>query len=261
MISLSPNAFVDMSSSSKQEKIQKVLAAAGICSRRAAEDLIRAGRVRVNGEVAVNPALRVDPAADVVEFDGRRIQPAAPRPEGLLLYKKAGYLTSAADPHHRNTVYELLPARERKRRWLYAGRLDKDTEGLLLFVNSGELVHRLTHPSFRIEKIYLVKIGGRISARQLGSLTRGLEIDGRRLKIDRLRLVKAGPEGATLEVVLHQGEKRQIRRMFEHLGCAVTYLRRTAFGPLILGGLAPGESRKLSELEMKELLKAVAGES
>ena len=249
-----------MSSGQKQEKIQKVLAAAGICSRRAAEELVRRGRVRVNGEVADNPAIRVDPATDVIEFDGRRIDTSPGRPEGLLLYKRAGYLTSTADPHHRDTVYDLLPARERKRRWLYAGRLDKDTEGLLLFVSSGALVHRLTHPSFEIEKIYLVGIDGPVTRSQLGILTRGLDVEGRRLKLDRVRQLESGPQGTSLEVVLHQGEKRQIRRMFAQLGCNVIYLRRTAFGPLSLEGLAPGECRKLSAGEMRKLLKAAASD-
>ncbi|MFH1069242.1 MAG: pseudouridine synthase, partial [Candidatus Glassbacteria bacterium] len=163
----------------------------------------------------------------------------------------------AADPHHRNTVYHLLPARERNRKWLYAGRLDKDTEGLLLFVNSGDLVHRLTHPSFKIEKHYLVEIAGRITGSQLGQLTRGLEIDGRQMRVDHVRRLSSAGEGTALEVVLHQGEKRQIRRMFERLGCEVTYLRRTAFGPLTLGTLSPGQCRRLSAGEMNMLLEAV----
>ena len=239
------------------EKIQKVLAAAGICSRRGAEELIRSGLVKVNGEVIDNPALRVDPERDSIEYEGRPVRAAASRAAGLILYKQAGYITSAADPHNRETVYHLLPEAERAHKWLYAGRLDKDTEGLLLFTDSGELVHRLTHPSYKVSKHYRVKVLGQPSAGELKKLVRGILVEGRRLRMDEARIIRTDAEGALVEVVLHQGEKRQIKVMFSELGHKVIALCRTRLGPLRLGGLRPGESRRLTERELDSLLEAV----
>lgn len=133
-----------MARKTRGEKIQKVLAEAGVSSRRGAENLIRQGLVKVNGTIIDNPAIRVDPAADVIEYKGERLLYPSGKARGLILYKISGYVTSTSDPHNRKTVYDLLPKEERNKKWLYAGRLDKDTEGLLFFTDSGELVHRLT---------------------------------------------------------------------------------------------------------------------
>lgn len=239
------------------QKIQKVLAAAGLCSRRGAEELIRSGLVRVNGAKIDNPALRVDPERDTIEYAGRPVLATANQAAGLILYKQAGYVTSAADPHNRKTVYDLLPEAERALKWLYAGRLDKDTEGLLLFTDSGELVHRLTHPSFKVSKHYRVKVQGQPSAGELKKLVRGMLVEGRRLKMDEARIMRADSGGTLVEVVLHQGEKRQIKVMFSELGRKVISLCRTRLGPIRLEGLKPGESRRLTVSEMNSLLKAV----
>jgi 23S rRNA pseudouridine2605 synthase len=239
------------------EKIQKVLAAAGFCSRRGAEDLIRRGQVRVNGAVVDNPAIRVDPERDQIECEGRRLeQQKKARPRVLILFKTVGTVTSSADPHNPETVYSLLPEDLRDRRWVYVGRLDKDSEGLLLFTDSGELAHRLTHPSFKVDKQYRVKIGGKIEPTQIRSLLRGLTIEGRSMRMDRVRVLWEDADRTTLEIVLHQGEKRQIRRMLARLGLDVLSLCRTKFGPLTLGALRPGECRELNEKEIKKLLKA-----
>ena len=239
------------------QKIQKVLAAAGICSRRGAEELIRAGLIKVNGARIDNPALRVDPERDTIEYQGRAVATTASQAAGLILYKQAGYVTSAADPHNPKTVYNLLPEAERALKWLYAGRLDKDTEGLLLFTDSGELVHRLTHPSFKVSKHYRVKVLGQPSAGELKKLVRGMLVEGRRLRMDEARIMRADLEGALVEVVLHQGEKRQIKVMFGELGHKVVSLCRTRLGPLRLEGLKPGESRRLTLAEINALLEAV----
>ena len=175
----------------------------------------------------------------------------------MILYKRSGYITSTGDPHHRKTVYSLLPPEERSKRWLYVGRLDKDTEGLLLFLDSGELVHRLSHPSFKVKKHYEVKIGGRISSSQLKRLVDGIEVEGRLLRMDRACILKLEEETTLLEVVLHQGEKRQIKKMLGRLGFEVLQLRRTRFGPLTLAGLNRGQSRRLTKEEVKALIQAV----
>ena len=239
----------------RAEKIQKVLAAAGICSRKRAESLIRDGLVRLNGRVVDDPALRVDPHAEVLEYRGERVLPLEEKPSCLLLYKTAGFVTSAADPHNRRTVYQLLPEKERDRRWLYVGRLDKNSEGLLLFTDSGELAHRLAHPSFKVPKRYRVTVADRLETRCLKRLLDGLTIEGKHMKADRARIVRSGSKATILEITLHQGYKRQIRRMLWELGFKVTALVRTGFGPLTLKGLEPGKCRKLSRREIDSLLE------
>jgi len=238
----------------RAEKIQKVLASAGICSRKGAEDLIRRGLVMLDGRVVDDPALRVDPRAEVLECRGQRVLPAEEIPSCLLLYKTAGYITSTADPHNKNTVYDLLPESERRgRRWLYVGRLDRDSEGLLLFTDSGELAHRLTHPSFKVPKRYRVTVDGRLQSQVLKRLVEGLTIDGGKMRVDRARIARSGSKTTTLEITMHQGEKRQLRRMLRQLGFKVTALVRTGFGPLSLKGLKPGECRRLSRREIDSL--------
>ncbi|MEA1997624.1 MAG: pseudouridine synthase [Gemmatimonadota bacterium] len=243
---------------SRGEKIQKVLAAAGICSRREAEGLILQGLVRVNGEVLDNAAARVDPEVDLIECRGRKLEPVSKdAPAGLILYKTAGCVTSSADPHNQRTVYDLLPERERGKRWLYVGRLDKNTEGLMLFTDSGELVHRLSHPSYKVAKHYRVEVAGTLETQALKKLTTGFELDGRYMKIDRARILKIMADTTVLELVLHQGEKRQIKRMLGHIGFRVVSLCRTRLGPLTLAGLERGTCRKLTRDEMNKLIRAV----
>ncbi len=240
------------------EKIQKVLAAAGVCSRREAERLIREGAVRVNGRVLENVAERVDLSRDTIEVRGRKLAPPVAGPRVLALYKIKGYVTSAADPHHPNTVFDLLPAEERAHHWLYVGRLDRETEGLLLFTDSGELAHRLTHPSFKVSKEYLAEVEGIPTQAGLRRLEQGLTIEGRRMVIDRARPMERLESGrSVLQVELHQGEKRQVRRMFEALGHPVRELKRVRFGPIALGQMKPGKCRHLSPQEVSSLLRAV----
>lgn len=251
-----------MTEDARGEKIQKVLAHAGVSSRRGAEEVIAAGRVKVNGRVVDDPAIRVDPDRDRIEVDGKPLPPPPKKPSGMILYKKPGYVTSRADPHNRRTVYDLLPAGERDpNRWIYAGRLDKDSEGLVLFTDSGELVHRLTHPSFKVEKRYRVTVSGNPSAEDLTRMRRGMTIEGRRMRAERVRRLGRADGGAGFELVLTQGEKRQIRKMFAEINCRVTRLVRTGFGPLDLEGLSPGESRKLTPAEMDALLRAAGRKS
>ncbi len=248
-----------MTDSPQGEKIQKVLARAGASSRRGAEKLIAQGRVKLNGSVVTDPAIRVDPAADKLEVDGKPLAPPPARPAALILYKKIGYVTSADDPHNESTVYDLLPSEEREKRWLYAGRLDKNSEGLVLFTNSGELVQRLTHPSFKVRKHYTVRVRGNPGGEGLMRMERGMEIDGRNMRAESVSKLGFSHGEGTFEVILTQGEKRQIRRMFEALGCEVRYLCRHRIGPVTLQGLVPGQCRTLSDRELSRLISAGAG--
>lgn len=250
-----------MTATPRGEKIQKVLAHSGVSSRRGAERLILEGRVRLNGRQVTDPAIRVDPRTDKLEVDGKPLPPPPEKPAAMILYKKIGYVTSSSDPHNPYTVYNLLPPGERDKRWLYAGRLDKDSEGLILFTNSGKLVQQLTHPSFKVEKQYTVRVRGNPGSSGLAKMERGIVIEGKRMRAESVRKTGFHTGEGTYEVVLTQGEKRQIKKMFEAVGCEVRYLCRVRMGPVSIEGLSPGQSRKLTERELKSLLAAGSGKS
>ena len=229
------------------ERLQKVLARRGLGSRRACEELIAAGRVRVNGRTAVLGA-RVHVEDDVVEVDG---VPVGVRP-GLvhyLLNKPAGVVTTARDPQGRTTVVDLVP---REPRVFPVGRLDADTEGLLLLTNDGELANRLTHPSFGVEKEYLAEVQGAPSPAALRQLRRGVMLEDGRTAPARVSLVP--PNG--LRITIHQGRNRQVRRMCVAVGHPVTRLVRTRIGPLADRGLRPGQWRPLTLDEVRALEEA-----
>jgi 23S rRNA pseudouridine2605 synthase len=231
------------------EKLQKVLAARGIASRRAVEELIAAGRVTVNGEVAPLGA-RVDRDTDVIEIDGA---PVSVRP-GLvhyLLNKPAGVVSTASDPHGRPTVVGLVPPEPRVHP---VGRLDADTEGLLLLTNDGELTHRLTHPRFGVEKEYLVQTDRRLAAGELRRLREGIELDDGPTAPARA----SQPEPGLVRLTIHEGRNRQVRRMFDALGHPVTRLVRVRIGPLTDRRLPVGAWRALTQDELRAL-EAAAG--
>ena len=233
------------------ERLQKVLARAGVGSRRAIEGLIEQGRVSVNGETA-RLGRRVDPSKDKVEVDGSGV----PLDVNLVYYlvnKPEGTVTTADDPEGRPTVVDLVDAPARV--WP-VGRLDIDSEGALLLTNDGELSHRLTHPSFEVPKTYVAKVTGRVGDRSLRALARGVELeDG--LTAPALVAVIDRSGGATLvEITITEGRNRQVRRMFDALGHRVLGLARIAVGPLKLGHLKPGSVRRLSPAEVRELYRA-----
>ncbi len=232
------------------ERLQKVLAATGYGSRRIAEDLIAAGRVTVNGEVAIL-GRRVDADNDVVEVDGA---PIGVRPDLVyyLLNKPVGVITTSRDTHDRPTVIDLVPGDPRV---FSVGRLDVDTEGLLLLTNDGDLANRIAHPSHGIEKEYLVEVtGGAVSAGSIRSLRNGVLLDDGMTAPARV----AQPDPGVLRITIHEGRNRQVRRMCDAVGHQVTRLVRTRVGPITDRSLPPGSWRELTTDEWRELTEAVA---
>ena len=228
-------------------RLQKVLAQAGIGSRRVCEDLIARRRVTVNGEVA-ELGRRVDPAVDVVALDGAQIG-IRPGLVHYLLNKPAGVITTAADTHGRPTVVDLVPAEPRV---FPVGRLDADTEGLLLLTNDGDLAHRLTHPSYDVDKEYLAEVEGEPSRGALRRLREGVELDDGRTAPAKVALLQPG----VVRITIHEGRNRQVRRMCEAVGAPVRRLVRTRIGPLRDTSLRPGEWRALTQDEVRALERA-----
>lgn len=231
------------------ERLQKVLARAGIASRRACEELIEDGLVTVNGEPA-RLGRRVDVAVDVIEVDGALVA-VNPDLVHYLLHKPAGVVSTASDPQGRPTVVDLVPD---ERRVFPVGRLDAETEGLLLLTNDGELTHRLTHPSFGVDKEYLALVEDKPSRGALRTLRTGVELDDGLTAPAKVSLL----DDRTLRIVIHEGRNRQVRRMCEAVGHPVTRLVRTRIGPLIDRRLQAGEWRELTRDELRSLEEATA---
>ncbi len=230
------------------ERLQKVMARAGIGSRRVSEDLIAGGLVKVNGKVVVLGA-RVDPGVDEIEVDGV-VYSTLPDTVVYLLNKPTGVITTASDPEGRPTVISLVPDEPRV---FSVGRLDYHTEGLLLLTNDGTLAHRLTHPSFGIEKEYLVHVQGDPSRSAIRQLREGVELDDGITSPAAVATVAPG----MIRVTIHEGRNRQVRRMCEAVGHDVIRLVRTRIGPLVDQQLKPGEWRQLMQSEVLELQRAV----
>lgn len=237
-------------------RIQKAIANAGLMSRRAAEEAISEGRVRLDGE-PVTLGDRVDVDTQTLTVDKVPV-PVAPDTETHLLYKPVGVISTADDPQGRETVVDLVESDER----LYpVGRLDSDSEGLILVSNDGELTNRVTHPSFGITKTYLAMVSGVPSKGQLRRLTEGVELDDGPARAVSARLVDESRSGRGLvELVMMEGRNREVRRMFSALGLEVEGLVRTAIGPIKDTGLEPGESRRLSAGEIQSLLGSGTGD-
>ena len=236
-------------SSGEGERLQKVLARVGIGSRRVCEDLIAEGRVLVDGEVAVL-GRRVDPETALIEVDGA---PVGVRPDLVhyVLNKPAGVVTTADDPQGRPTVVGLVPNEPRV---FPVGRLDVDTEGLLLLTNDGELAHRLTHPSYGVEKEYVAEVEGLPTRAVLRRLREGVELDDGPTAPARATLI----DPSVVRLTIHEGRNRQVRRMCEAVGHSVLRLVRTRIGPLADRSLAPGAWRELTGDEVRSLQRAVA---
>ncbi len=229
-------------------RLAKFLANSGIASRRAAEEIIRAGRVTVAGQTVVDPARDVDSSSGVA-LDGRPVGVKAPELVVYAVHKPAGVVSTASDPQGRPTVVALVEVPQR----LYpVGRLDADTTGLILLTNDGELAHRLTHPSFEVDKTYRAVVsGGPVGEAALRSLRTGVQLEDGMTAPARVRRVGTD----TLEITIHEGRKRQVKRMCEHVGHRVLSLQRIRFGPLRLGELPPEAHRRMSAEEVS-LLRA-----
>lgn len=233
-----------------QERLQKLISAAGIASRRAAEEMILSGRVAVNGSVVTELGTKADPAQDRITVDSKALAIASQKLY-ILLNKPTGYITALKDSQGRPLVTDLL--KEVPERVYPVGRLDYNTEGLLLLTNDGEWANRLMHPRHEVEKEYFVRVRGKVAEQQLKRLAEGVELEDGRTAPAKVRLVKSGEQNDWISVAIHEGRNRQVRRMCEAVSLLVVRLRRVRYGSLSMGTLKPGEFRYLSEAEVNEL--------
>jgi pseudouridine synthase len=231
-------------------RLNKYLSQAGLASRREADRLIREGRVRINGRVAEELGIKVDDVKDRVDVDGRAAKIRS-NPVYVLLNKPKGCLVTLRDPFGRRTVRDLLAGL--KARVFPVGRLDADSRGLLLLTDDGELAFRLSHPRFEIPKKYVVAIEGGIDSGALARIGKGLLIEGVKTAPARVRVISQRPGQSVLSLEIHEGRKREIRKMMDAVGCKVIDLKRTGFAGLSLGNLKPGEWRYLEKNEAKSL--------
>lgn len=232
-------------------RLQKYLSQAGHASRREAEQLMAAGRVRVNGAVVTELGVRVVPG-DVVEVDGTRVAPPSATATWVVFHKPIGVLTTRRDPHGGTTVYDVLP--KELHRLKYVGRLDKDAEGLLLLTDDGDGAHRIAHPSGEIEREYWLEVAGSVGRDALVQLRAGVELGDGPARAKRATLIQAGPVTSTMTLVLTEGRKREVRRMLSAVGHPVLRLKRIRFGSVQLGDLESGTWRRLTDTERTQLL-------
>jgi 23S rRNA pseudouridine2605 synthase len=237
-------------------RLNKALAQAGISSRRGADAIIKAGRVSINAETVTEPGTRIDPSFDDVRVDGKPL-PAAQQNRTILLHKPPQVVTTASDPEGRTTVFDLLPPNLRSLRLFHVGRLDYFSEGLILLTTDGELCNALTHPSRETEKVYHVTTRPPPSQEQLKTMRQGMVLaEGEKLAPVKARVVAREADTATVEMVLHQGVNRQIRRMCRDLDLVILRLVRVAEGPVRLGELPRGQWRELHGAELDRLRKS-----
>lgn len=240
----------DMPENNNQVRLAKFMASAGVGSRRRCEEMILEGRITVNGQPVLTPAMNVDPRRDVVKFEGRVLE-APVEHVYVMLNKPAGYTCSAKDEHAQQLVYELLP--EHLGRLFTIGRLDRETEGLLLLTNDGEMAQKLTHPSFQVEKKYIAECEGIFTDRAKYAMLDGIMDDGELLRAKRVTKLRAHEDTFMLEVVLTEGKKREVRRLCACVGIPVLRLARVEFAGLQLGNLPTGAWRPLDDFELRLL--------
>ncbi len=232
-----------------QVRLQKIISQAGVTSRRKAEELIREGRVRINGKTVFELGSKADPDRDTIDVDGKRIEPKQPK-ISVLLNKPDGYITSLRDPEGRPTVKKLvdnIPVR------LYpVGRLDYHTEGLLILTNDGDLAQKIEHPSHALEKVYIAKVKGIPEEIKINKLRTGIVLEGRKTLPAKIKIIETR-KNAWLEITIREGKQNQIRNMFEKIGHSVLKLKRVAIGAIRDDSLRPGEYRMLKPQEIKIL--------
>jgi 23S rRNA pseudouridine2605 synthase len=237
-------------------RLQKVLAGAGVASRRACEELISEGRVEVNGKVVTEQGRRVDPDTDVIRVDGSRIPPPR-RHRYLVLNKPRGVVSTMDDPEGRPTLADFVP--DRQGRLFHVGRLDTDTEGLILLTNDGDFAHRLAHPSYEVPKTYLAEVAGVAGRDVVAKLRAGITLEDGPVRPVAVKLVSTSAERSLVKITLREGRNHVVRRTMEAVGHPVRRLSRTGIGPVRLGTLRTGEIRELTQDELGGLLDLIGG--
>ncbi|UYM05185.1 pseudouridine synthase [Solicola gregarius] len=235
-------------------RLQKVLAQAGIASRRHSETLIAQGRVEVDGEIVIQMGIRVDPATAVIRVDGKRLPPASANAY-VVLNKPLGVVSAMSDPRGRPTLAAYVESRAE--RLFHVGRLDADTEGLLLLTNDGEFAHRMAHPSYEIAKVYVAEVDGRVQNKTATRLRTGVDLDDGPIAADAFKITQVHDDRSLVRLTIHEGRNRIVRRMLAEVGHPVRRLSRVAIGDVRLGSLKPGDLRDLSADELGGLLDSV----
>lgn len=240
-------------------RLQKLLATSGVASRRKCEELMLDGEVEVDGEVITRLGTKVDPRTAVIKVSGKRLPPVSDQMY-LVLNKPRGVVSTMSDPQGRTTLTDVLSeilAADPALRLFHVGRLDTDTSGLLMLTNDGDFAHRMAHPSFEVEKTYVAEVTGRISKNTVADLLAGVTLDDGPVEVRRARILGATADRSIIELVIHEGRNRIVRRLLDQVGHPVRQLSRTKFGPIELGTLATGATRELSDDELGELLDLV----
>ena len=236
------------------ERLQKYMARCGVASRRKCEELITGGRVKVNGMAVMKVGTKIQPEKDRVELDGKVIEPVS-KGIYIMLNKPVGYVSTASDQFDRPTVMDLVDGVQER---IYpVGRLDYDSEGLILLTNDGSLTYGLTHPRHRVDKTYIATVAGKPSQKDIDMLRKGVPLEGRTTSPAKIRLLESDGKSSTYKVIIHEGRNRQVRRVFEEVGYTVISLKRTAIGSLKLGSLPSGRWRFLKDHEVKGLLEKI----
>ena len=235
-------------------RLHKLLAQSGVASRRKCEELMLDGEVEVDGEVVTRLGTKVDPRTAVIRVSGRRLPPISDHVY-LVLNKPRGVVSTMSDPEGRKTLTDLVA--DRPQRLFHVGRLDTDTSGLLLLTNDGELAHRMAHPSYEVEKTYVAEVTGRLARGTIADLLAGVTLDDGPVQVRRARVIDAAASKSIVELVIHEGRNRIVRRLLDQVGHPVRKLTRTRFGPVELGSLDPGATRELTNDELGVLLELV----
>ena len=235
-------------------RLQKLLAQSGVASRRRCEELMLDGEVEVDGEVITRLGTKVDPRTAVIKVSGKRLPPVSDHVY-LVLNKPRGVVSTMSDPEGRRTLSDLVA--DRPERLFHVGRLDTDTSGLLLLTNDGDFAHRMAHPSFEVEKTYVAEVAGRIAKGTVADLLAGVTLEDGPVRVRRARVIDSSAEKSIIELVIHEGRNRIVRRLLDQVGHPVRQLSRTRFGPIELGTLRGGSLRELSDDELGQLLELV----
>jgi 23S rRNA pseudouridine2605 synthase len=234
-------------------RLQKLLAQSGVASRRKCEELMLDGQVEVDGEVVTRLGTKVDPRTAVIRVAGQRLPPVSPHVY-LVLNKPRGVVSTMSDPEGRRTLGDLVA--DRPERLFHVGRLDTDTEGLILLTNDGDFAQRVAHPSYELDKTYVAEVDGRVSKATIRRLLDGVTLEDGPVEVSAARVVQAHDRRSIVELTIHEGRNRIVRRLLDEVGHPVRRLTRTAIGPVVLRGLRPGEMRELTNDELGTFLDA-----